>query len=356
MNGSLEGGLALCPRPDANLAQGAIGNRDGTAPNNLGTIVTNITTDNDGANNPFTIDDILYSSADDGTGEQILGQIRGFYITAANKLGVALVLQSDTGLQVPGVAITAATSRLYYKVSDRAQSISTLSAGATTNAKDRTVPSVSYTMSDIEMLVMGVIPPKSYSEGMLKRAMSSGGVSIDYIDSELHRFNQVNSQGVVQVEIPTLAQRCKSVLCQPIPDSSYRALATSSFSGVPDGARNYQFVLGTELIPSRVATKLSRYLQVIPNSGGQRRFEPVHCSELEKALANIGMSVRSLQKIADSFVIARAFNKYGQITDVSDQSLSLRVEYPAGAVQKTFMNYVFKLSRLTVKGGVVSVE
>ena len=84
-----------------------------------------------------------------------------------NKLGVALVLQSDTGLQVPGVAITAATSRLYYKVSDRAQSISTLSAGATTNAKDRTVPSVSYTMSNIEMLVMGVIPPKSYSEGML---------------------------------------------------------------------------------------------------------------------------------------------------------------------------------------------
>ena len=68
------------------------------------------------------------------------------------------------------------------------------------------------------------------------------------------------------------------------------------------------------------------------------------------------MSVRSLQKIANLFVIARAFNKYGHITDVSDQSLSLRVEYPAGAVQKTFMNYVFKLPRLTVKGGVVSVD
>ena len=32
-------------------------------------------------------------------------------------------------------------------------------------------------------------------------------------------------------------------------------------------------------------------------------------------------ATRSLQKIADSIVKARAFNKYGQITDVSDQTL-----------------------------------
>ena len=143
------------------------------------------------------------------------------------------------------------------------------------------------------------------------------------------------------------------MFCQPIPSANFRSLATSSFSGRADGARNYQFVKGTELIPSRVAP-LERYSQTV-GTKGQKRNEPLHTSELQKALHNIDLPPFSLQKIAESFVIARAFNKYSQITDLADETLSLRVDYDSGATQKIFNNFVYKLARLTIKQGQVSV-
>jgi len=130
-------------------------------------------------------------------------------------------------------------------------------------------------------------------------------------------------------------------------------LAVSSFSGVPDNALNYQFVKGNELIPSRLVD-LQRYSQVVGTSG-QKKNEPLHTAELQKALVNIGASVYSLHKIADNFSIARSFNKYGQITNLADDTLSLRVDYNNG-VAKLFNNYVFKLQRLTIAKGICSIQ
>ncbi len=350
-------GDASSHKPDANVAIGGVGDRDGTVAKNTGSLKTNITSDATGANNPFAIDDIVYINKKTGTDylagtEEVLGVVSGFFIDGG-KLGIRFTLQANNGVNVPSVAMnTADDAVIYYKVADRQKALSVLSSTATTDAKDRTIPAPSYTLSNIEMLCSAVEPPVNYQEGLLKKAMGSG-VSMDYLTSELHRFNQVNTQGLVQVQIPTLATRGKSVFCQPIPQSHFRSLSTSSFSGRADGARNYQFVKGTELIPSRVA-QLERYSQVI-GTAGQKRSEPLHLTELQKALTNIDEPVHSLQKVADSFVIARGFNKYRQITDLSKTTLSLRVDYDDGSVQKIFNNFVYKLARLTIKDGVISV-
>ena len=307
----------------------------------------------------LAINDLLYVNKKDAGGsyvnEEVLGVVSGFFVDSG-KLGVKLTLQADTGTQVPSVDYDKAgtdDARVYYKVADRAKALSVLSASAAANAKDSVIPAVSYTLSNIEMLCSVVQPPASYVEGMLKKSLTEQGVSMDFMTSELHRFNQVNTQGLVQIQIPTLATRGKAVFCQPIPVANYRSLGTSSFSGRADGARNYQFVKGTELIPSRTAN-LERYSQVV-GTAGQKRNEPLHTSELQKALINIGSSVYSLQKIAESFTIARSFNKYGQITNLAGQTLSLRVDYDAGASQKIFNNFIYKLARLTISKGVVSV-
>jgi len=183
--------------------------------------------------------------------------------------------------------------------------------------------------------------------------MSAQGVQIDYLTSELHRHNQQATAGVIQAQIPTLAQRAKSILVQPIPTGHYRALRLSSLSGVPDSAKNYQFVKGTELIPSRLVD-LERYSLAVPNSAAVRN-EPLHTSELQKALVNIGESVYSLQNIADNFAIARAFNKYGQITNLADDTLSLRIDYSAAGSQKILNCYVYKLARMSIAQGQVQV-
>ncbi len=369
LGGSLEEGLSSSSahKTVGNLAIGGVGNRDGAVAQNTGSITLDIDTDATGKNNPFAIDDKLYIQkkvtgaypllpvGTVGSSEEVLGVVSGFFVSGG-KLGVRLTLQANTGTAVPSVAYDPAgtdDARVYYKVEDREKALSVKSALQTGNANDRTIPAPSYTLSGIEMLCSVVTPPDSYVEGMLKKSLTEQGVSMDYLTSELHRFNQVNTQGLVQVQIPTLATRGKAVFCQPIPSANFRSLSTSSFSGRPDGARNYQFVKGTELIPSRVAP-LERYSQTV-GSTSQLRNEPLHTSELQKALVNIEQLPYSLQKIGDSFVIARSFNKYGQITDLAEQTLSLRVDYDSGAKQKIFNNFVYKLARLTISRGQVSV-
>tara|TARA_R110002153_G_scaffold193128_6_gene346500 strand:+ start:59 stop:1744 length:1686 start_codon:yes stop_codon:yes gene_type:complete len=340
-------------------AAGDIGTRVATAASNIGTLKTEIDTTSAGINNPFAVNDIIYINNDGGTAgdyqdEEVAGVVLGFFIEA-NKLCIKLALQANNNTQVPSSVNYSAgnNSRCYYKMSDRQRVLNTIGENNVTNVADTTIPVVSYTISAIEMLCSAVQPPPAYVEGMLKKAMSDGGLQMDYMTHELHRFNQVNTQGIVQIQIPTLATRAKSIMCQPIPNANFRNLAISSFSGAPDNARNYQFIKGTELIPSRVAD-LERYSQAVGTTTS-RRNEPLHTSELQKALVNIGSSVYSLQRIFDNFVIARSLNKYGQITDLSNDSVSLRVDYDTGGSQKIFNNYVYKLARLNISRGVVSV-
>lgn len=360
MGGSLSNGIANAPLIQA-TAQGAVGTRNGTAANtNIGELKTSIDTNDAGANNPFAVNDRIYINHDtagdnDFSNEELAGVALGFFVDGG-KLCIKLAIQAATTVAVPATSdfTTANNAKCYYKLGDREAVMNTLSETNLTNTPDKLIPVVSYTLSSIEMLCSAVQPPPAYVEGMLKKAMSEGGLQMDYMTNELHRFNQVNTQGIVQVQIPTLATRAKAVMCQPIPNANFRNLNVSSFSGVPDGARNYQFVKGTELIPSRVAD-LERYSQAVGTTT-QTRNEPLHTSELQKALVNVGSSVYSLQRIADNFAIARSFNKYGQITDLSNDTLSLRVDYAAGGSQKIFNNYVYKLARMTISRGVVSVQ
>jgi hypothetical protein len=359
IGGSLENGIANCHAPNADVAQDAYSRDGANAASNIGGIETNIQTTAAGENNPFAIGDILYLNHDTGgndqfTNELVLGVVDGFYISGGTQLGIRFILQSNTGDNVPANAnySQANNTKLYYKISDREKRLNVLSAANLTNNADRVIEPPSYRISNLEMLCQAVTPPSSYVEGMLKKSMSDQGVQIDYMTSELHRYNQVNTQGLVQIQVPTLAERAKSVLVQPILNSSFRSLQNSSFSGVPDNARNYQFIKGNELVPSRLVN-LERYSQAVGGSTA-RRNEPLHTSELQKALVNLGASVYSLQNIHDNFIIARAFNKYGQITNLADETLSLKVDYDAGS-QKIFNTYIYKLARLVIAKGMVQV-
>lgn len=361
ITGSLEGGLASCHIPNATLVQDVYPVRQAGNVQEA-SVTLDITTTDAGENNPFAIGDIIYmckNVAGAVVGEVKLGYITGFYVDGG-KLGISFLKQFPSGAsggtaQPVDGSYTKAATHIYYKMADRQNpSLGYFSSTNTaTDTADAFEPGVTYNISNVEMLCSSVQPPDAYVQGMMKKAMTAQGVSIDYITSELHRYNQVNNQGLTQIQIPTLAQRAKAVMCQPIPVANYRNLAQSSFSGRPDFARNYQFVKGTELVPSR-QVNLERYSQVVAE-GGQTKNEPLHTVELQKALTNINEQVYSLQKVADSFAIARSFNKYGQVTNLADDTLSLRVDYGAGGSAKVFNNYIFKLARLTVANGQVMV-
>ena len=315
--------------------------------NGFQTLLTNLVCSADQSENPFEIGDRLYcaTGTDHSSDEEELGVISGFYLDSG-KLGIEFTLQVAGGATTG--AHTAATSVLYVKKADRVASSTYFSADATTDTADATLDAPSYVLKDMEFRAMSITPPESYSNALMKQAMSGKGFELQICSPELHRVNQNNATGISQIQIPSLAKMAKSILIQPLSISSFRDFTTSSFTGLPDLARDYQFQIGNELVPTR-RVPLSRYSQ------GEARSEPLHLTELQKSLINAYRDVRNLHNVADHFAIGRALNRYGQFTDISDETISCRIDYDSGASQKLFNCYVFKLVDVSVEKGMVQV-
>ena len=333
-------------RPDADItgfARPALPTANGHK-----TLLTSLPCSADQAENPFEIGDRLYCATEtdhSGDGEE-LGVITGFYLDGG-KLGIEFVLQVAGGATT--AAHTAATSVLFVTKSDRVAAGTYFDANATTDtAKEGILTAPSYSLKDVEFRAMTITPPDSYTESLMRQAASGKGFDLQILSVELHRVNQNNSVGVSQIQIPTLAKMAKSIISQPLSISAYRDFTQSSFKGIPDFARDYQWQLGNELVPTR-RVALSRYSQPGPKS------EPLHLTELQKALINAEKDVRTLHRVEDNFAIARALNRYKQFTDLSDETVSLRVDYDAGASQKVFNNYIYKLVDISVEKGQVIV-
>lgn len=313
----------------------------------------------DWQDNPFAVNDVLYISDDDAphTNEEALGTVIGFY-RSVNKLGIVYnPLRDHTdGLNNDH----AVDSLIYYKVEDREQALDfyTLADNlANLNTKSGTQVAGSYELSDIELICQSVQPPPDYVERMLRAAASSTGISFDFMAYELHRHNQSNTSGLVQAQIPTTVRRAKALFCQPLATASAdaRSWASRSLSGIVDNAQSYEYIHGTAHYPSRLAP-LKRYNTQVGTDTGLHRVEALHMSELQKAIVNVGERVLNLQKIEQNFVISRSLTKYGQVMDLSPETLSVRIDYLNGTKQKILNNYVVGVRRVTISGSGVEAS
>ncbi len=305
---------------------------------------------------PFDVNDILYISdvAGGNANEEKLGTIVGFSQSAGNRCVVSYVPDRDTGV---GIQINhpSATSQVYIKLADRTVAHQVVDVSdINVNTKSRTILAPTYRMSNIELIVQQISPPAQYVASTMKAVQGEKGIQMDIMAYELHRHNQNNIQGLQQIVIPTRMRRAKSLFSQPLAVNRFRNLIGSSFQGIADAARSYEWIYGTKHYPTRLAP-LARYSQQSPN-GNRDRFktEALHSSELQKAILNVNERVLSLQRIPEHFAIARGLTKYGQIMDLSNQTLSLRVDYlGTAAVNKLFNNYVYGLRRIIInKDGV----
>ncbi len=304
------------------------------------------------ADHPFDIGDQLYVSDDAAglTNEESLGFINGFFEVGGN-VGITYTPNRNTGAGL--VHDHAVGSLLYIKYAERMVAHTVFSPNDAANVKSRVIQAPSYKLNDIEMLVQSVQPPEGYANGLLKASQSAGGISFDLMTYELHRHNQSNTNGLLQAQIPTLAKRAKAVFVHPLRSDVARNALVSSLVGIPDNAVNYEFIHGSKHFPSRLAP-LGRYSQAVAD--GSNRNEALHTSELQKAIVNVGERVYNLQKIARHFSIARSLSKYGGTMDLSGDTLSIRIDYNAGAHTKLFNNYVYCLRRVMVKNGMTEAS
>lgn len=313
-------------------------------------------------NNPFAVGDFLFiqktAGADIGQ-DELLGVVDGFFIDGTD-LGVSYVPQRPEAGGLVHAYAAGDSPKVYVKPSQRSKAHNGIvvrgDGAVTAGGGSGSAPAPSYTISDFEMVCLKVEPPESYVSSMTKRAVSGEGVAMDYDTYTLYRHNQSNKVGLTTALIPAQQSRALSCLSQPLAVNGFRDVALSSLVGEPDDARNYQFVFGTHLIPNRVV-ELSRYSQQL-GTGLARTFrsDALHLSELQKAILNINEPVRNLHKIHEHFAIGRAFTRYGQVFNLKDNSLSLRVDYESTASQdKLFNNYIFHKRRLIINKDGVSV-
>ena len=321
---------AAIVRPQANIANNAYAGAPGTVDQTLETDIAVA----DAASNPFDIGDLIYCK--DGTGaEQILGVITSFEIVNT-RVQITFTWQGAAAGVVG--AKTAATTAIYFKVADRGRDVQ-----YTSGANTLTLPAVSYSISNLRMKCLSVAPPTGYSDGMMKQAASEKGFVMDIATYSILRHNVDNvGAGLTHAQIPSLHTRARAVIVQPLATLRYRSLGAASFAGVLDEAQQYQFHFGSDVMPSRMV-ELGRYSQ------NPVKTEPIHLFELEKAVSAAGQPVRSLHGAASNFIIGRGFARYGQTSDLSAETLSVKVRYGVAALQQKIFNCcIYHLNRITI--------
>lgn len=299
-------------------------------------------------NNPFDIGDLLYIAKADGTSEAPVGVITAMDKDGDVDLKLTYIpnrpLNDEIGKSEAGTGTAtdyAQGSQIYIKQVDRTNGV-TISATVMppTQVALAKVP-ISYTIQDIELLMLQVQPPAGYIEGMMKQVSSEKGLSMDFRTWSLYRFNLSTTNGLTNQLIPATQTRAYSIMSVPLAIGQQNSIQQDSFQGQTDGCQNYQYVYGGSLIPDRPIS-LVRYTQT------PARTDALHIVELEKSLVNAGYGVRNLLRVPDRFVIGRAFSKYGQVMNLAQQDLSLRVEYLGATEEKLFEHFVQSLRRVNI--------
>jgi len=298
-------------------------------------------------NNPFDIGDMLYICLADNSAETQVGVITAFGVDGSNDLQITYNPNRVVGAAIGkrpdgtgGASDYVAGSQLYIKQADRVNGIvttQTLPITVTQSAATK----ISYSIQDIEMLMLQVQPPPAYIAGMMKQVSSDKGLSMDYRTWTLYRFNLSTTNGLTNQLIPATQTRAYSILSIPLGILEQNNINKDSFKGLTDGCQNYQYIYGGSLIPDR-PINLVRYTQ------NPKRTDALHIVELEKSLVNAGYGVRNLLQVPNRFLLGRAFSKYGQVMNLAPQDLSLRVEYDGATEEKLFQHFIQNLRRMNI--------
>lgn len=302
-------------------------------------------------NNPFVIGDIIYAQPLAGGAEQELGVVRGLYRDGNDRL--ALKICGDRANGTSGAANVAQFDRIYFKQADRMTTkvYTAANQGVESDTNLLEFVGADFQLSDLQMVVTQVQPSAAYVSN-IEKSLGAGTLAIDYRSSTQYRVNLAGTVGLTSQLIPADQRRAYSVYSTPTAPTLENNPTESSFHQAGTNAENYQYTHRGTLIPDRVVP-LSRLNQ------NPVRVEPLHLMEVESAIVNTGANVRRLTPVRRQFMLARAFSRHGQVYNLADGSLTLRVEYENdgddGAV--VYSHWVNHLRTLTIgtNGAVVTV-
>ena len=298
-------------------------------------------------NLPFSLGDLMFAGDGTEVGEVQLGVLQEVTVDAGTG-DCVLKISQDVPIGGGGLAGGLPIgSNVYFKNADRMNGWTPF-GDIKPELRPLALEQVNFAMTNVKYLVGTVSPPEMYVSAMMNQMNSSKGLSMDISTYSTYRNTLTAIQGLTNSLIPATQTRAYSVLSVPLDNLAQINMVADSLGGVTDKAQSYQYVLKNKLIPDRPVSLSKTSIGLC---------DQLAVLELEKALVNCNLSVRNLQRIPERFLIARGFSKYGQVADVADGTLTLRVDYSSAAIIQKMMNhYVCHLTRINITQGNVLVS
>ena len=338
-----------------------------TGPNKItaGVAVTEFFLTNDNSikgNNdvPFGIGESLgFAKLDDGTQDNIADT---FIVSGieTNASGLVKISCSDTGGKT-GADVDPSAFNVY---STSVEGFASSYSG------------VSYTVSNVEMILQQLDMPKGYTQKMMSMMKEGGSMNYDFLSFTNFKYSQLSSDVVANIRLPLNMSRAKAILSIPTDATTYSAnerisgTATnewfnvagtpdrqetsdkSGLVGISDFLQDYQFFYDGKLNPSRKVNCRKTSSQISISQ------QPI--IELEKALVMSGITPFSFRSFQENFVLGRALSLHNGVYDTRGKDFNLQVEYTGQGDEtsqknKLWMNYVSHLRRIEFKGDGISL-
>ena len=156
-----------------------------------------------------------------------------------------------------------------------------------------------------DLLLNIVRPPDQYIQSIMGKVQE--GLTLDLNSYTTYRATLQTAIKTQTIEIPCFVSRARAVFSIPrIQDNAILTINNATdrnLNGQHAGAENWRWQVGTVYYPNQ-PVELDHFL-------GGFNFSAQAIVELEKAMVSANIPVRSLLKVKQNFVIARALAKHG---------------------------------------------
>jgi hypothetical protein len=282
----------------------------------------------------LSIGDPLYIDIQARGSEKLLG-----IITSFSSVGSNLVVKyiPDRAIGTPLATNYPANSVVYYLKADRlnGKTVSNVPQAQIDLAK----VAMSYNISNVELICTQLQPSPAYVSAITKNAGSAKGINLDMPIWSLYKSNEPAQNGIIDLAINCNQSRCLSTISVSMAAEDQDNILADSLVGVLDGATEYSWNYDGQLFPNR-PLKLTQFLN--------GRNDPFASSQLVQAVENAGYPFRNMVDLKDRWMFCKSWTKEAQIKDLSQASLSLRIEYNGAQKQKLYNHYVKSLMRVVI--------
>lgn len=243
-----------------------------------------------------------------------------------------------------------------------------------TAVEEATSYDVSYTLSNVNLIVSEIMLDAGYERGMIQKVREGKNIEIDVMTATNYKHSILASDRQTTFQIYAQNSRAKSLLIVPQDSTVYSAKDqicasgtyeilknediddTALFSnrcgytGACDELKDIQYQIQGRLTPSRPID--------VSKIASRKSIDAFHLYELEKCLDNAGIVPRSFRAFKDNFVFGRGFGVNQGALDLRGKDLAVILKYTtatAPAKGKLFNSFVVHVRRYLIGTGQVQV-